>query len=727
MKTRHLVFNNLDLTLAKLNEGEFHLKNDSQKPLPCDTFATTASPRSSPALTRVCQRGVVHTLRRRPNPQTPLPSLTQNRSSAHWNAPVSVLQSMARPSSCVGALLGVALAMLLWLVLGELLLSTSTAALPHPAAADGGAAAEIGAGRDRLKWLMQISDLHISEHGDEDGRLRDLHALINTTLPLVKPALLIVSGDMTDAKDRRALTTAQRASEWRMYAAALNASSVPVVDLRGNHDAFNVLDPFSETDLYTAHGASKKHGHHTIRLGDLAIVVLDATPKPGPRAPFNAFGHLTSASLEDFAAELRAAAQYARHIVVASHYPSGIVVSPRSGDVSFKALLRQYASLYVCGHLHTLFDMVRPMHANSPTGLLEMELADWKLHRAVRVIAVDHDLLSVGDFEHGDWPWVLVTNPKSAQQLLSDKEPWWQMANSSHIRLLAWSPAGIERVRVVLNSNSNNKVSADEGVIECTKHAEETALWLCPWDARALSAKLTGVQTMKVVVTDTAGVQTTRTHQFSLDGSWAAMPLLASIVLQVDFQLLLLCSAVATTALTLAALLLPLSALRSITPPFIHRLIATWRAGRSLMQRLLTLYVLYLLLGPWFVGRMLDSAWGSLHSFGVLVLQPATHQLSLFPTPYGQFHLALRLVLGVWPLAIVAHTTTTATANTSSFCQTSWWRIVGIVWLAVSCVVVVLFWISMWVPYGPAALIANPSNVFFFVLVLRAFSREPRR
>ena len=36
---------------------------------------------------------------------------------------------------------------------------------------------------------------------------------------------------------------------------------------------------------------------------------------------------------------------------------------------------------YLCGHLHTLGDLVPNMYTRQKTGMLELELGDWKINR----------------------------------------------------------------------------------------------------------------------------------------------------------------------------------------------------------------------------------------------------------------------------------------------------------------------------------------------------------
>lgn len=51
-----------------------------------------------------------------------------------------------------------------------------------------------------------------------------------------------------------------------------------------------------------------------------------------------------------------------------------------------------------------------------------------------RILAVDHDILSFTDERLGEWPIVLVTNPKHSLFLAPGREPVETIAYSTHIR-----------------------------------------------------------------------------------------------------------------------------------------------------------------------------------------------------------------------------------------------------------------------------------------------------
>jgi len=89
-----------------------------------------------------------------------------------------------------------------------------------------------------------------------------------------------------------------------------------------------------------------------------------------------------------------------------------------------------------CGFM-TANDIVCRTSLNIPlreTGFLELELADWKWNRKYRILAVDHDMLSYADADFGEWPIVIVTNPKRAREMMPLHEPISRISKSTHIR-----------------------------------------------------------------------------------------------------------------------------------------------------------------------------------------------------------------------------------------------------------------------------------------------------
>ena len=71
---------------------------------------------------------------------------------------------------------------------------------------------------------------------------------------MISPQVVVVSGDLTDAKASNMRSTMQIEREWQIYANLLADTRVLEktvwLDLRGNHDNFDVTDINSPTNLY---------------------------------------------------------------------------------------------------------------------------------------------------------------------------------------------------------------------------------------------------------------------------------------------------------------------------------------------------------------------------------------------------------------------------------------------------------------------------------------------
>lgn len=73
---------------------------------------------------------------------------------------------------------------------------------------------------------------------------------------------MLASGDLTDAKDRYVISSSQYEEEWKIYSDVLRQTGVlnktKWVDIRGNHDNFNIPALLSPNDLFMKYSASRK-------------------------------------------------------------------------------------------------------------------------------------------------------------------------------------------------------------------------------------------------------------------------------------------------------------------------------------------------------------------------------------------------------------------------------------------------------------------------------------
>lgn len=98
------------------------------------------------------------------------------------------------------------------------------------------------------------------------GGLAHLKEFLQKELPILSPELVVVTGDLTDAKSKWKLSSSQFEQEWAAYHAALKESGVLErasfwFDQRGNHDCFDVAGFDHESNHYKVYSSVKEEGY----------------------------------------------------------------------------------------------------------------------------------------------------------------------------------------------------------------------------------------------------------------------------------------------------------------------------------------------------------------------------------------------------------------------------------------------------------------------------------
>ncbi|KAI7905451.1 Metallo-dependent phosphatase-like protein, partial [Cokeromyces recurvatus] len=357
----------------------------------------------------------------------------------------------------------------------------------------------LGTESHNIFYFVHVTDLHLSRFRPKGHTFHFLH-FIQSILPVVKPEFVIVTGDLTDAKDKKRVTSQQYIDEWDVYQTAINEKvNTKWYDIRGNHDCFNLPSWKSRVNYYSTHGKSadlveQGKGIYTWQLnkpevGNYQFVAIDACPKRGPSRPLNFFGYLTSKTMDQL--EKALTLNTFNHTFLFSHYPTTTMVFG-IGDV-----LKSY---------------------NPITKSLELELGDLKEHGLYRIVAIDHDLISFVDLQlpldqipkrgpvnsaglvqpmQDDkiiWPnlvhpspSILVTNPKDARFSIPTKEPLWRIRQSTHIRFLVFSEEE-ETEKISIEIKINGQLHPNPAIyVGDTKNP----LWVSPWDPSLLEDRKT--------------------------------------------------------------------------------------------------------------------------------------------------------------------------------------------------------------------------------------------
>ncbi|XP_061368546.1 putative metallophosphoesterase At3g03305 [Gastrolobium bilobum] len=433
-------------------------------------------------------------------------------------------------------------------------------------------------GPDSVIWVVQLSDLHFSVHNP--NRAFEFNKLMGSTLSMINPSLVLITGDLTDGKSEDLLTMKQNEDEWVEYQnvmdtvidrSGLNKSLF--FDLRGNHDNFGVpviggsFDFFSKYSINGQLGRTGSVNSVTIETQERKhlFVGIDSTMSAGLRGPTNLFGHPTDQLLKDLDLELSHwDSQSEKPVTKISfgHFPLSFSTPSSSGRTLEDVFLKHSIAAYLCGHLHTKFGKNLKRHhqlgdhflslqkffqfnihqssfesnVNCSLGarpiqeFWEWEMGDWRKNRVFRILAIDRGYVSYVDvdFKSGTkHAIILPTFPLDSRFMLTSlchhNYECQSVLPSSYetIRALVFSVSPVMSVVArVYDSRSGNIVLVIEA--NMIKHADNNSrgdLYVAPWNYKAFEDASPDRFWLQIEANDIMGRSTlTELRPFSING-----------------------------------------------------------------------------------------------------------------------------------------------------------------------------------------------------------------
>ncbi len=102
--------------------------------------------------------------------------------------------------------------------------------------------------------IHQITDIHLSVHFDKKKRGPDLLRFCTEYIDIIKPSVVLATGDLTDSRTKGLMGSTQFVEEWILYSDILNKCKVNQkthwLDIKGNHGILNsIINFFSITKV----------------------------------------------------------------------------------------------------------------------------------------------------------------------------------------------------------------------------------------------------------------------------------------------------------------------------------------------------------------------------------------------------------------------------------------------------------------------------------------------
>ncbi|VFQ95560.1 unnamed protein product [Cuscuta campestris] len=434
----------------------------------------------------------------------------------------------------------------------------------------------------------------------------------------------------------------------------------------------------------------------TVQTGrrNILFVEFDSSASLGLRGPTNLFGHPNDRLLTDISSEL---SQWdplpAKPVLKISlgHFPLSFSAAAYSGKTLKDVFLMHSLSAYLCGHLHTRFgnNLKRHHESNhhplytqqffqlnghglpvetreeefslkSTEEFWELEVGDWRKSRTMRILAIDRGWSSFVDvdFRSGAKKTIILPTFPLDSRFILDKS--FQRNESlsvdptlyNDIRALVFSSSPIASVVArIYDSRPGNLIVVFETPMKKTGNAlSRGGLYTCPWNFKAFEDPSPLRFLLQIESVDISGRTTlTELRPFSITGQRASLPWSWKefFVMGCQWDALYYPILSAFYFFILSILLIPKTALSFSEKQHTRKRFIANRGLPNLTTRILVelyiapqlwycifIYLLYLLLCPWFWGQaLMEGERGYMTYQGWMLRSDTNEKLKFFGFP----------------------------------------------------------------------------------------------
>jgi len=355
-----------------------------------------------------------------------------------------------------------------------------------------------------LVWI-QISDVHVQSSYEGVNSVY-YRRFLQEDLPMIDPTAVIVTGDFVESLGPNG-TAETIPDQWEVYRNLTSQRKYKgfFVDVIGNHDVYGAVD-YSYPENYTVSGKEISKSLRKVTLGGVntpeynLLFTKTKMYTTFAKAPFGDFDNDTIVQLKQAVA---AEAAQGRPAVVIAHHPLGVTSAGYGAANPADWLgINDESSGYtyhISGHMHDI-------RYNRNHRMIELT-AGHLMDGNFRILVYDNYLLSFNEVRVGEYPFMVLTYPKSARFLVDD-EPNSVMVNATQIRVAAYSDAPIKSINVTID---------DQLVCSNMERVGDSPLYKCDWDSSNL---VEGIHDIVIIAVDEKDRVNNITDVISLSGHY---------------------------------------------------------------------------------------------------------------------------------------------------------------------------------------------------------------